>query len=200
MPELRAGLVLTLHGAVSDRSGPHDGVISSIKSTVFPFEGHRPPSRTLFLKIAPEFQFAVAPHVEAINSVILQEGRDAACDDALGQPFGDRRLAHAGFSDVDGVVLQPAAKHLNRAFDLSLPADDRLQLARGSLGGKIGGKTLQRPWLETALVPPLQIGSPFACPQLISSPETPRRGKISRSWSRLCPVCACGGQHRFSSS
>ncbi len=116
-----------------------------------------------FFEIAPEFRARQkGPHIEAVNGVILQEGRNVARNDTLCQSFGDRRFAHARLSDMDRIVLEPAAEHLDRTLDLSFPSDDRLQLACGGLGGEIGGKTLQRPWLETALVPPLQIGSPFA--------------------------------------
>ena len=48
---------------------------------------------------------------------------------ALRQPLDDRGLADAGLADQHRVVLRPAAEHLDRAADLLVAADHRVELA-----------------------------------------------------------------------
>ena len=60
---------------------------------------------------------------------ILQHFGHLALDDALGEAFGDRRLADAGITDIERVVLGAAAQDLDRAVDLGLAADQRIDLA-----------------------------------------------------------------------
>ena len=48
--------------------------------------------------------------------------------DALGQPFGNSRLAYAGLTDEDGVVFRTAAQNLDDPFDFPAPTDDRVDL------------------------------------------------------------------------
>jgi hypothetical protein len=91
------------------------------------------------------------------------EGADGELDDALAREHGrvpppggadgdrldDRRLAHTGFADEDGVVPAAAGKRLDNGQDLALPPDDRPELApareRGEVpaeaveGGRAGG-------------------------------------------------------------
>ena len=45
-------------------------------------------------------------------------------DDLARQTLGDRRLADAGIADQEGIVLLPAAQHLDGALDLGLAADE----------------------------------------------------------------------------
>ena len=59
----------------------------------------------------------------------LQHLGHVAFDDALGQAFGERGLADAGFADVQRIVLAAAAQHLDRALDFVLAADQRIDLA-----------------------------------------------------------------------
>ena len=47
---------------------------------------------------------------------------------ALREPLDQRGLAHAGLADEDRVVLAAAAEHLERARDLGLPADERVEI------------------------------------------------------------------------
>ena len=67
--------------------------------------------------------------VERIDRRIGQHVGHVAIDDALGQAFGERGLAHAGFADVQRVVLATAAEHLDGAFDFVGAADERIDLA-----------------------------------------------------------------------
>ena len=68
-------------------------------------------------------------HVEREHRRALEHFRHFAVDDAARQPFGDRGLADAGFADEQRIVLLPAAKHLDRAVDLGVAADQRIDLA-----------------------------------------------------------------------
>src|SRR6185437_13431697 len=68
-------------------------------------------------------------HVERQNALVLQPFGDLAIDDPLRQPFDDRGLADAGLADQHGVVLGPTLQDLDRAPDLIVPADDRVELA-----------------------------------------------------------------------
>jgi hypothetical protein len=47
----------------------------------------------------------------------------------LGQAFGDGGLADAGIADEQRVVLAAAAQDLDRALDLGIAADQRIDLA-----------------------------------------------------------------------
>ena len=57
-------------------------------------------------------------HVQGVDGVVPQPRRHVAGDDALGEALGDGRLADAGVADVDGIVLEAAAEHLDRPLDL----------------------------------------------------------------------------------
>ena len=64
-----------------------------------------------------------------VDAVITRLSRkrlgNLSLDNALGQAFGDRRLADAGFADEGRVVFGPPREDLNDALDLRGPADDR---------------------------------------------------------------------------
>ena len=68
------------------------------------------------------------PEVEGEHALAAQRLGHLAVDDLLGQPLGDRRLAHAGLADQDGVVLGAPAQDLDDPLDLLVPADDRVEL------------------------------------------------------------------------
>ena len=52
-----------------------------------------------------------------------------AVDDALGQAFGNGRLADARCADEDRIVLGPAAEDLDDPADFLFPADDPVDFA-----------------------------------------------------------------------
>jgi hypothetical protein len=54
-----------------------------------------------------------------------------------GEAFDDRRLAHAGVADEDGVVLRPTAEHLDDPTDLVVASDDRVELPRSGVSGEV---------------------------------------------------------------
>src|ERR1700737_1500258 len=64
--------------------------------------------------------------------------------DPLSKPFGDGRLAYAGLTNQDRVVLGPAREDLDDAADLLLTTDDRVELALARQGGEIARVLLQR--------------------------------------------------------
>jgi hypothetical protein len=67
-----------------------------------------------------------------------------AVDDALRQAFDDRRLAHARLADQHRVVLGAALQHLDRAADLVVAADHRVELAKAGALGQVERVLLQR--------------------------------------------------------
>jgi hypothetical protein len=83
-------------------------------------------------------------HVQRQHALAAQALRDLVVDDALGQAFGDRGLAHARFADQHRVVLGPALQHLDGAADLLVAADDRVELAAFGARGQVDGVFLQR--------------------------------------------------------
>jgi hypothetical protein len=83
-------------------------------------------------------------HVERHQLLVLQAFRHVAIDDAQGEAFGDGGLADAGFADQDGIVLGAARQDLDRAADLVVAADHRVELALARIGGQVAGIFLQR--------------------------------------------------------
>ena len=69
-------------------------------------------------------------HVERIDGAVGEHLRHLALDDESRQAFGDRGLADAGFTDIQRIVLAAAAQDLDRALDLELAADERIDAAR----------------------------------------------------------------------
>ena len=85
-----------------------------------------------------------AAHVERVDRRVLQDLRHLAAVDLERQPLGDGRLADAGVADVEGVVLAPPAEHVDRALDLVLAADQRIDVALGGALVEIDGEALER--------------------------------------------------------
>ncbi len=83
-------------------------------------------------------------HVEREDRGIGQCFRHLAFDDALGETFGDRRLADAGIADVERVVLGAAAQDLDGPVDLGVAADQRIDLAALGLLVEVDAVGLQR--------------------------------------------------------
>ena len=83
-------------------------------------------------------------HVEREHLLVFQALRHVALDDAMGEPLDDRGLADAGLADQDGVVLGAARQDLDRAPDLLVAADHRVELAFCCRLGEVAGVALQR--------------------------------------------------------
>ena len=77
--------------------------------------------------------------IERQQPLVLQALRHVAVDDALRQALDDRGLADAGLADQDGIVLGAARQHLDRAADLFVAADDRIELALPRCLGQVAG-------------------------------------------------------------
>jgi hypothetical protein len=67
-------------------------------------------------------------HVKREHALGLEHRRNAAGHDALGKAFDDGGLADAGLADEHRVVLLAPGENLDDAFDLELPADNRVEL------------------------------------------------------------------------
>ena len=76
--------------------------------------------------------------------LVLQRLGHFAIDDALRQAFDDRGLAHAGFADQHRVVLGAALQYLDRAADLVVAPDHRVELALAGALGQVYGVFFQR--------------------------------------------------------
>ena len=83
-------------------------------------------------------------HVERQDALVLQALGHFAVDDALREALDDRGLADAGLADQHRVVLGAPLQHLDRAADLIVAADDRIELAGGGARGQVDGVFLQR--------------------------------------------------------
>ena len=83
-------------------------------------------------------------HVEGDQLAVLQRLGHIAVDDALGQPLHNGGLADAGLADQHRVVLGAAREDLNRAADLLIAADHRIELAFAGRLGEIAAVFLQR--------------------------------------------------------
>ncbi len=67
--------------------------------------------------------------IERQQALVLQALRHVAIDDAQRQPLDDRGLADAGLPDQHRIVLGAPRQHLDRAADLFVAADHRIELA-----------------------------------------------------------------------
>ena len=99
--------------------------------------------------------------VESDDLLVAKNLRHLAGDDFLGQALGDGRLADAGLADQNRIVLGPAAKDLDDAFDLVGPPDHGIQFV---LPGEFGQVAPERPQCRRLriLLSSCLGGNPFA--------------------------------------
>ena len=83
-------------------------------------------------------------HVEGEQLLVLQALRHVAVDDAQREAFDDGGLADAGLADQHRVVLGAPRQNLDRAADLLVAADHRVELAVAGRLGEVAGIFLQR--------------------------------------------------------
>ena len=83
-------------------------------------------------------------HVEGEQLLVLQALRHVAVDDAQREAFDDGGLADAGLADQHRVVLGAARENLDRAADLLVAADHRVELAVAGGLGEVARIFLQR--------------------------------------------------------
>ena len=91
------------------------------------------------------------PDVQCKDALVHERFRDVAADYAVGQTFGDRRLADAGLADERGIVLRSAGQDLDDPLDLLLAADDRVELAQAGSLGQVYAELVYRRRLAGAL-------------------------------------------------
>src|SRR6266498_1835356 len=82
--------------------------------------------------------------IERQQFLVLQAFRHIAVDDALGEAFHDRGLADAGFADQHRIILGAPGEYLDRASNLLVAADHRIDLALARSLGEITGVFFQR--------------------------------------------------------
>ena len=82
--------------------------------------------------------------VERPDALSLEAGRDVACHDPLREALRDRRLPDPRLADQHRVVLRPAREHLDRAADLLVAADHRVELPRLGERGEVAAVLLER--------------------------------------------------------
>ena len=82
--------------------------------------------------------------IQRQQALLAQPFRHVAVDDAERQALDDGGLADARLADQDGIVLGPARQDLDRAADLLVAADDRIELAFARRGRQVAGIFLER--------------------------------------------------------
>ena len=82
-------------------------------------------------------------HVEREERLILQRLRHIARHDAARKAFDDGRLADTRLTDEHWVVLRAAGKDLNRAADLLVTADDRIEFAGARRRREVAAELLE---------------------------------------------------------
>src|SRR5450631_2198612 len=98
-----------------------------------------------FFEFAAEFGAGnERAHVEREDALVLQPVGHFAVDDALRESLDDGGLADAGLADQHRIVLGAPRQHLDRAPDLLVAADDRIELAGGGARREIDGVFLER--------------------------------------------------------
>ena len=98
-----------------------------------------------FLEIAPVLRpRQQGAEIEREHATLGDHFRHFAVDDALGEPFGDRRLADPGFPHQQRVVLAAAAEDLDDAFHLDVATHQRVDLPGPCQLVQIARKALQR--------------------------------------------------------
>ena len=82
--------------------------------------------------------------VEGEDLGALQVLGHLAGGDPLREALGDRRLPDAGLAHEDRVVLAPPRQHVDRALELALAPDQRVELALLRALGEVRGEGLER--------------------------------------------------------
>ena len=109
-------------------------------------------------------------HVEREHGGSRQHFRHLAVDDTLGKAFCDRGLADAGLAHEQRIVLLPAAQHLDRAVDLVVAPDHRIDLAVARLFVEVDAIGIERLALLLGVLVALGLGL------LVDAAHRPRLG------------------------
>ena len=81
--------------------------------------------------------------VQRQQAFVFQALRHVAVDDAQGQALDDRGLADTRLADEYRVILGAPRQHLNRAADLLVAADDRVEFSGTGQFGEVAGVFLE---------------------------------------------------------
>ena len=82
--------------------------------------------------------------VEREHAAVLQPLGHVAGGETLRQTLDDGGFPHSGFADQHRVVLGASREHLDRAADLVIAANDRIELTLTGLLGQVAGIFFQR--------------------------------------------------------
>ena len=105
-----------------------------------------------FLKLAAELRSRdKRPHVKRVECLVLQRLGYIPRHDAASKALDDRRLADARLTDEHGIVLRATRKDLNRAANLLVATDHRIELIRARRRCQIASIFLKR------LIPLLRV-------------------------------------------
>ena len=142
-----------IHGPATRRTGTDDGVdLVDEQDRVRQLLQRRKHALQALLEIAAVLGAGdQCPQVERIDHRLDQHLGHVALDDALGQAFRQRGLAHAGLAHVQRVVLAAAAEHLDGAFHFLGTAHQWIDLAGQRQVVEVAGELGQRIALGFAL-------------------------------------------------
>ncbi|MDT4809889.1 hypothetical protein FQZ97_427910 [compost metagenome] len=136
----------SIHHPTGGRTGTDDGVD-------LVDEQHRVRALAQFVEQRLEALLEVAAvfgagqqraEVQRVDHAVGQQVGHLAIDDALGQAFGDGRLADARLADQQRVVLAPTGKDLRHPFDFRLAPDQRIDPPLPRQFVQIAGIGIQR--------------------------------------------------------
>src|SRR5690606_37589202 len=135
-----------VHRAARGGPGTDDGVdlVDEENGVGIGFDGANDRFEALFELSAELGAGQDRAHVERVDVGVADRGGDFALVDAQGETLDDRGLADARFADEHGVVLAPAAEHLDDALDLGVAPDERFDAPGLGLGAEVDGVGRQR--------------------------------------------------------
>ena len=113
-------------------------------------------------------------HVQRKDRGAVEHLRHLAVLDPPGQPFGERRLAHARIADIERVVLGAPAQHLDGALDLRVAADERVDPPGIGLGVQVDAIGVERrgPFLDDLFSSLASSSVPETLPPCADCPGT----------------------------
>ena len=125
--------------------------------------------------------------VQRHDALVLEPLRDVAAHDPLGEALDDRGLADARLADEHRVVLRAPREHLDRAADLLVAADDRIELARTRLLRQVAAVLLERLVGRLRVLARHALAAPNAGERLEEVPRARRRTSRAASGPRRRP-------------
>ena len=103
------------------------------------------------LKFAPVFGTRQhSPKIQGDHPLVLQQLRNVAAGDPLGQALDNGAFAHAGVADEHRVVFRAAGQDLDDPLDLVFPANHRVQLPFPGQAGQVFAVLVQHRGIRVA--------------------------------------------------